>query len=294
MAEGGLFKWSVGEMVHSIRPGGRYLLMLLYALMGVIFFIAVIAYGALNAAPLLSASSSVFVGPIQNTATNPIDYPAITVCPTDVVSIIALLGCTLQEGHAAVADCSGTTRRITVTILGEDYPCIQYNGESAPVQATSLANSLLLQTSINTSNTAVGDPMGAFVIIHAQGTTPILGDSSFVATPGYMQLVLLHNNTYIGLNGTTVAFTTGVSKAPLKGYSADQGQTFSLQVAYPQLVSYVQREIPGSVFNLNRGRFITEAGGLAALLLFLHRFVMWVTALPLFVCCKAHESTRVL
>lgn len=43
---------------------------------------------------------------------------------------------------------TGTARRITVTILGEDYPCIQYNGEGAPVQATSLANSLLLQTSI--------------------------------------------------------------------------------------------------------------------------------------------------
>jgi len=288
-AQGGLFKYSVDEMVPELRPGVRYLLMGLYGIMTLAFFIAVIAYGVVNGIPLLSGGGGL-EAPVVTTPTAVLDYPAVTLCPVDSEINITGLNCFVLQGDVQTASCIGSLVPLTVSVQGTPFNCVQYNSGSTPVvQATSLTNTLVVQATIDIIGIDPGESIGAYVFVTPQYGTPGLGFSNtFVATPGFMQLILLNNYTTFSSSGArSVAFQAAMSKAPLRVFNASQTvQTMEIQLVYPQMVSYVQNQLNSAFVQLSKGRFIAEAGGLAALLLFLHRIVMWIVTCPLYFCCR--------
>eukprot|EP00667_Euglena_gracilis_P013652 EG_transcript_14093 len=286
---GGLFKWSVDEMVPDMRPGVRYLLMTLYGIMTLAFFIAVIAYGVLNSGALIGTNVN-FEAPTVKTAVAVLNFPAVTVCPVDVNAVVQDLSCRLVDSlTTTLGYCNATV--ITTTIQGSVLTCLEYNGKAAKaiLQSSKSSNALRVRVVIDTTNTLRDEPEGAYVIVHAQGNSPVLTyDNTFIATPDYFQFVMLHNKTTI--SGSTVYsnFSISASKAPLKwsNDSSEVLQKMDIVIAYPEQVAYIQTSTSSWMSALTKGRFITEAGGLAALLLFLHRIVMWVATFPLYFCCQ--------
>eukprot|EP00668_Euglena_longa_P044999 GGOE01060575.1.p1 GENE.GGOE01060575.1~~GGOE01060575.1.p1 ORF type:complete len:313 (-),score=101.01 GGOE01060575.1:424-1317(-) len=285
---GGWFKWSVDEMVPDMRPGVRYMLMTLYAIMTLAFFIAVIAYGVLNSAALLTTSTS-FEAPTVKTAVPVLNFPAVTICPVDTNAALLDLYCSLVDSlTTTLGYCNATS--ITTTIQGTVLPCLQYNGKSSKkiLQSSKSTNSMRIHAAMNATNTLPGEPSGAFVIVHAQSADPVLAfDNTFIATPDYFQYVMLYNKTVISRKSTYSNFSVSVSKSYSKESNESDWiiQPFDVFVLYPEQVAYIQTQTSSWMDNLSKGRFITEAGGLAALLLFLHRIVMWVVAFPLHFCC---------
>eukprot|EP00668_Euglena_longa_P008441 GGOE01010159.1.p1 GENE.GGOE01010159.1~~GGOE01010159.1.p1 ORF type:complete len:286 (-),score=87.06 GGOE01010159.1:524-1381(-) len=265
-------------------------MMVLYAVMTLAFFITVIAYGVLNSGALLSGSSF-FEAPTQKTAVPVLDYPAVTICPVDTNAALEDIYCHLVDSMTTTLGYCNSTA-ITVTIQGSVLTCLQYNGQSSGtiLQSSKSSNSMRLRVAIDTTNTNAGEPTGAYVIVHHQSAAPIVTyDNTFIATPDYFQFVMLHNKTVESQGSTYANFSISASKSPLKGSNESSlvVQPFDTYVLYPEQVAYIQSETSSGMSNLMKGRFITEAGGLAALLLFLHRIVMWVVAFPLHFCFQA-------
>eukprot|EP00667_Euglena_gracilis_P018732 EG_transcript_19938 len=263
----------------------------LYATMTLAFFITVIAYGVLNSGALLSGSDS-FQAPTVKTAVAVLDFPAVTVCPVDSNAVVQDLYCHLVDSlTTTLGYCNATST--TVTIQGFALSCLQYNGKSssAILQSSKSSNSMRLHMSIDTTNTNSGEPTGAYVIVHSQSSDPeVAYDNTFIATPDYFQFVMLYNKTVVtgSASSSYSNFSISASKAPLKGSNESSlvVQPFDVFLLYPEQAAYLQQQgqAASGMSNLMKGRFITEAGGLAALLLFLHRIVMWVVTFPLYFC----------
>ena len=208
-------------------------------------------------------------------ATTPVNFPAITVCPGHPAAAISVFACVKETSLVTVAQCAAPIP-IQISFVVVSHNCCIVNDParqtpgSVPLQATSLNDELALRVNVTVLPPA-DEPIGAYVLVHYQGEMPIVEiDNSFTMDVGKLSEVIVHLQNYVYLNGSVEwdfhAMSSNSQLVP--DPTAPGSYTMDMDITFAdQLGVYVTTEFRA----ITPGVWIAEVGGLACLLLFLHR-----------------------
>jgi len=201
-----------------------------------------------------------------------VPFPAVTFCPLfEGVPPLQLLECVRETGPVEDTDCRSTAYYRNFIIETEQHYCLTINDPQnggSPIAATSVDDEMGTIISINSSLVPAGEPIGAIVMLHDQGTNPYIEpQNAFIIDVGKLTDIWVRKDQYTALNGTvTVFWTAYTSVASIQPASAGAPNTMDMDFVFPKLGTYMNQEY----YIYTQDNWIGEVGGLCALLLFLH------------------------
>lgn len=273
------------KLMDSLAPRARHLAMVFSLFMTVVLFLATAIYAGVRATDAYNAPTASELTSMRVPA---MALPVLTVCPMFAESALTPTECVFEQGTTVVANCLAQVARANVSVEGVMLSCLQYNSlRGSPFVATSSASELGTRTLVDFTRVPVGEPLGVYAMVHAQEVSPPFTWSNvFIGDPGDVTLVLLQNTTTVYVNGSSaVSFGVAISKAATAANDTASQHTVDIDLIYPQMVAFFEKEVPIYVQHV----WIAEVGGLAALLFFLHQTIMWfiLVALSCFGCTSS-------
>ncbi|KAI8593532.1 hypothetical protein BDZ88DRAFT_486230 [Geranomyces variabilis] len=219
--------------------------------------------------------------PASQIPTPTYEFPALTFCPTDAQTTLAVVSC-FRESTATKDVCapSGQYRR-NMTIEGADVACVTINDSPGAVLAATSTDDIL-EVTVSVLGTADGSPEGATVVTHPQlggadrsldsqwGFDNVFGASAYTATE------IVGKKLYtIDANGAwKETFEIKASSMRLKIDTTQLKPFVRVEFRYPKLEATYEK----SFLVLDMNNWLGEVGGVAALLFFLLRAFSAVTA----------------
>jgi len=205
---------------------------------------------------------------------NFVPYPAVTICPLRP-SKLALVECVKLTSYLDTADCTATAFLRSYLYNGYLGTCYVLNDPqdgSQPVLSTSVLDVLHIEVSfVNTSDITEGDPIGAYVLIHPQMSSPSFeSDSTFEAGAGQWTQVWLTLDEVHTVNGAVINdYQSSSSSVPVKENTVGAyANIVSIGLAFPLPGVNVNQQY----YTYTPDNWIGEVGGLAFLLYMLHWF----------------------
>jgi len=260
--------------VRKIRLGIKWSI-------GLILFLSVVIFAGFRG---VIAYNNQSVTLIQFEQRSSVNFPAVTICPMEP-SNLSLVECVKETGSNDVVDCSSSKYSRIFPLEGSFFQCLTFNDPqdgSQPIFSESLADEFEIQIMINSSQVPIGEAIGVLVMLHDQGSEPLLEEeSSFVSTIGELTEVWISLNNIHYINGSTENdFKASTSAADLREDTPGSFQNLiAVAMSFTQQGVFINQEY--YVYTPNN--WIGEIGGFVCLLWFLH----WVvTNILLFIILK--------
>jgi len=282
----------------EIKPSVGRLLYTFSLFVALVCLVAVIAYASVRAV----LGNLALTTELSTATMTSMQFPVLTLCPLHDEAVLTPFECVLEQGEPEISSCLSTVRNVTVSIEGVNCSCIQYNypynvsGVSQSLHAINSASEFGSQTLVNYSLVPPGEPIGVYAMLHAPNMPPTFDFyNGFIASPGYVSLVMIQNWTYFNTSGAAnTTFRTSISvsgeqRFPRTGGGTSaplQNITVDIDIVYPTMTAFYLTEVPV----LFKQTWITEAGGLAAVLYFVHGAFMWILTFILSRCCKGEKT----
>jgi len=215
---------------------------------------------------------------------NSVPYPAVTLCPLRPSSLV-LVECVKLTSYLDTGDCTATSFIRPYLYNGYIANCYVLNDPqdgSTPMSSTSVMDVLHIEVSfVNTSDIIEGDPIGVYVLLHPQMTTPSFEiDSTFEAGAGQWTQAWILLNEVHSINGNIVNdYQSSSSSMPAKENTyGTYANIVSIGIAFTVPGVFVNQEY----YTYTPDNWIGEVGGLAFLLYMLHwvftESLLWVLA----------------
>jgi len=203
-----------------------------------------------------------------------VNFPAVTVCPLEKYTPLTPIECLHESNGVEDANCSAYIHPDTYTFEGNLLNCFTFNDPSDSSKVINCGASTDELAVVNIINgTGAHEEVGAFVMIHDQGTTDTLNDyNGFVVDAGKLTEFWLQKYTITHIDGSTQnKWYAKMTSATLRYPSQNPNNTLSALVidmdfSFTSVGVYQSMEY----YVYTRNNWIGEVGGLAALLLFLH------------------------
>jgi len=249
--------------------GFRKIRLIITWTIGILLFIAVIAYASVRGTLAYKHTPAIQ----QNFQYRPsVNFPAVTICPLTSPAIITNVECVKETAGMDIGDCSSTIRQVIGVIQGISHYCLTYNDPrdgSAPLSSQNLNDFMEIQANIDSSSILEGEAVGAIILIHDQGTQPILlEESTFVANVGQKTAAFISVNEIHFINGTVYRDYLAVSSSSDTKENANlaYGSIAAIEFSYTQQGVNINQEY----YVYTPDNWIGEVGGFACLLWFLH------------------------
>ncbi|TPX30158.1 hypothetical protein SmJEL517_g06217 [Synchytrium microbalum] len=201
------------------------------------------------------------------------EFPALTICPETAGSIVSITTCYVANA-TTTTNCDSTGIYIkNTTFDGVNQTCIAINDIPGMIMSANTEADVLF-IAAHVSNVSVGGASGVLVNAHGQGENRMDFDSYFAASAYTLTEGSLRKIYRIDLNDTvTVDYESKATHLDLNVNTVLGGSNimpFEMEFRYPRLEYVYER----TFFPLDANNWLGEVGGVAALLLFLHRAVM--------------------
>lgn len=219
-----------------------------------------------------------------------INFPAITVCPLDNVSTLVALECAHEHDGQLVLNCSAPTVDYVVS-EGVNLTCMTFNNppsNGVVIQATSVDEEIAIEIQVQ-PNRLLSEAFGVIVLLHDQGVPPEISEgSSMLVDTGELTEFWLSKTVDTEIDGTVeVSWTAEVTAVTLNPnvVGVNTSMIVDMDFAFTEVGYYNEQQY----YAYTVDNWIGEVGGLAALLLFLHRaFLFLVMALITFLHNRKH------
>ncbi|TPX45858.1 hypothetical protein SeMB42_g03872 [Synchytrium endobioticum] len=228
----------------------------------------------------------------DNVPSQTFEFPSLTVCPETPGTIITINQCYVKTTNGSIpCDAAGIYVQNTTNFDGVMKTCGVVNDAPGLVMSAG-SEADVLYVAVQIANVSSGSPSGVLVNAHPAGLAGVHFDSYFAASAFTYTEVALMKIYRVDINQTVtvdyaakpnymhmnVPITTGNGSMP-----------FELEFRYPKLEYTYER----TFFPLDANNWLGEVGGVAALLLFLHRAVMQILVIAM---CRTdrYSFTRVV
>ncbi|KAJ3416779.1 hypothetical protein HDV05_000153 [Chytridiales sp. JEL 0842] len=221
------------------------------------------------------------------------EFPAVTMCADDPAATVTLVSCNkVSTASTLRCDNAGVSAR-NITFMGETLNCVTVNGALGQIfEAENVSD--VLSISLTVRGTRVLKSNGVLAQLHDNNSTidklSVEYENMFAASAFALTHVVARKVLEIDLsNNYQTAYESKASQMMLNVPSNNvEDAPITIEIKYPKLEVLYQKEF----LPLDMNNWLGEVGGVAALLMFLQRTLIFFVSFVLLRTDKFSETRR--